>query len=31
LSLHLLRSSQVYSAEAFQNRVDEALNDLGVP
>jgi hypothetical protein len=31
LSLHLLESSQLYSAEAFQHRVDEALNDLGVP
>ncbi len=31
LSHHLLESSQVYSADAFRNRVDEALNDLGVP
>jgi GT2 family glycosyltransferase/glycosyltransferase involved in cell wall biosynthesis len=31
LSVHLMESSQVYSAEAFQRRVDEALNDLGVP
>jgi glycosyltransferase involved in cell wall biosynthesis len=31
LSLHLLESSQVYSAKAFQDRVDEALDDLGVP
>lgn len=31
LSNRLLQSSQVYSAEAFRNRVDEALNDLGVP
>jgi glycosyltransferase involved in cell wall biosynthesis len=31
LSLHLLQSSQVFSAEAFQSRVDEALHDIGVP
>jgi GT2 family glycosyltransferase/glycosyltransferase involved in cell wall biosynthesis len=31
LSIHLLESSQVYSAQAFRDRVDEALNDLGVP
>ena len=31
LSLHLLASSKVYSGEAFRNRVDRALDDLGVP
>jgi GT2 family glycosyltransferase/glycosyltransferase involved in cell wall biosynthesis len=31
LSHHLLQSSQVFSAEAFRTRVDEALHDLGVP
>jgi len=31
LSLHLRSSSQVFSAEAFQGRVDEALHDIGVP
>jgi GT2 family glycosyltransferase/glycosyltransferase involved in cell wall biosynthesis len=31
LSLHLRARSQVFSAEAFQGRVDEALHDIGVP
>jgi GT2 family glycosyltransferase/glycosyltransferase involved in cell wall biosynthesis len=31
LSTHLLTSSQTYSGDAFRNRVDEALHDLGVP
>ena len=30
LSSHLTQSSQIYSAAAFQNRVNEALRDLGL-
>jgi GT2 family glycosyltransferase/glycosyltransferase involved in cell wall biosynthesis len=30
LSAHVRRSSQMYSAGAFHNRVDDALHDLGV-
>jgi GT2 family glycosyltransferase/glycosyltransferase involved in cell wall biosynthesis len=31
LSNHLLRSSQVYSQDAFRGRINDALHDLGVP